>query len=148
MIPTPILDKIQTPDQVMQLSAKEKEALAEELRQTIIDRVSQNGGHLASSLGVVDLTIALLSEFNPPHDQIVWDVGHQAYAYKLLTGRKDQFHTLRQYGGITGFPKISESKYDAFGVGHSSTSVSAALGLLRAKKLKNDDGHACQETER
>ncbi len=141
MIPTPILDKIQTPDQVMQLSAKEKEALAEELRQTIIDRVSQNGGHLASSLGVVDLTIALLSEFNPPHDQIVWDVGHQAYAYKLLTGRKDQFHTLRQYGGITGFPKISESKYDAFGVGHSSTSVSAALGLLRAKKLKGDDGH-------
>lgn len=141
MKPTPILDKIQTPDQVPQLSYEEIRSLAEELREVIIDRVSQNGGHLASSLGVVDLTLALLAEFTPPHDQIVWDVGHQAYAYKLLTGRKDQFHTLRQYGGITGFPKLSESKYDAFGVGHSSTSVSAALGLLRAKKLNGDDGH-------
>lgn len=141
MKPTPVLDKIQTPDQVRDLSYEEIRLLSDELREVIIDRVSQNGGHLASSLGVVDLTLALLAEFTPPHDQIVWDVGHQAYAYKLLTGRKDQFHTLRQYGGITGFPKISESKYDAFGVGHSSTSVSAALGLLRAKKLNNDDGH-------
>lgn len=141
MKPTPVLDKIQTPDQVRDLSYEEIRLLSDELHEVIIDRVSQNGGHLASSLGVVDLTLALLAEFTPPHDQIVWDVGHQAYAYKLLTGRKDQFHTLRQYGGITGFPKISESKYDAFGVGHSSTSVSAALGLLRAKKLNNDDGH-------
>ncbi|MBR2751471.1 MAG: 1-deoxy-D-xylulose-5-phosphate synthase [Clostridiales bacterium] len=137
----PILDQIQKPSDVAALSFEDSKKLAEELRDVIVDRVSQNGGHLASSLGVVDLTIALLSEFDPPHDQIVWDVGHQAYAYKLLTGRKDQFHTLRKYGGIAGFPKQSESIYDAFGVGHSSTSVSAALGLLRAKKLKGDDGH-------
>ncbi|MBO4927564.1 MAG: 1-deoxy-D-xylulose-5-phosphate synthase [Clostridiales bacterium] len=141
MNPTPILDGISRPDDVANLGFDQCKALAEELRDVIVETVSQNGGHLASSLGVVDLTIALLSEFTPPHDQIVWDVGHQAYAYKLLTGRKDRFNTLRQYGGITGFPKISESEYDAFGVGHSSTSVSAALGLLRAKKLKGDDGH-------
>ncbi len=141
MIPTPILDTIKRPEDVAKLDAEQKKQLAVELREFIVDRVSKNGGHLASNLGMVDLTIALLSEFEPPHDQIVWDVGHQAYAYKLLTGRKDKFDTLRQYGGIAGFPKISESEYDAFGVGHSSTSVSAALGLLRAKKLKGDDGH-------
>ena len=141
MKPTPILDTIKCPEDVAKLDSTQRKQLAEELRDFIVDRVSKNGGHLASSLGVVDLTIALLSEFEPPHDQIVWDVGHQAYAYKLLTGRKDKFETLRQYGGIAGFPKIAESKYDAFGVGHSSTSVSAALGLLRAKKLQNDDGH-------
>ena len=141
MKPTPILDIIKCPEDVAKLDSTQRKQLAEELREFIVDRVSKNGGHLASNLGVVDLTVALLSEFQPPHDQIVWDVGHQAYAYKILTGRKDRFDTLRQYGGITGFPKISESKYDAFGVGHSSTSVSAALGLLRAKKLKNDDGH-------
>ena len=137
----PILDKINQPSDVSKLSFEECRALADELRDVIVDRVSQNGGHLASSLGVIELTIALLSEFDLPHDQIVWDVGHQAYAYKLLTGRKDKFHTLRQYGGVAGFPKQSESIYDSFGVGHSSTSVSAALGLLRAKKLKGDDGH-------
>ena len=141
MKPTTILDTIKSPEDVAKLDSTQRKQLAEELREFIVDRVSKNGGHLASNLGVVDLTVALLSEFQPPHDQIVWDVGHQAYAYKILTGRKDRFDTLRQYGGITGFPKISESKYDAFGVGHSSTSVSAALGLLRAKKLKNDDGH-------
>ena len=141
MKPTPILDGIKRPEDVAQLSFDECRLLADELRDVIVERVSQNGGHLASSLGVVDLTIALLSKFSPPHDQIVWDVGHQAYAYKLLTGRKDQFHTLRKYGGIAGFPKQSESIYDVFGVGHSSTSVSAALGLLRAKKLQGDDGH-------
>ena len=141
MKPTPILDRISRPEDVAQLSYDECKLLADELRDVIVDRVSQNGGHLASSLGVVDLTIALLSKFTPPHDQIVWDVGHQAYAYKLLTGRKENFETLRQYGGISGFPKQSESIYDVFGVGHSSTSVSAALGLLRAKKLQGDDGH-------
>ena len=141
MKPTPILDRISRPDDVAQLSFEECKLLADELRDMIVERVSKNGGHLASSLGVVDLTIALLSEFSLPHDQIVWDVGHQAYAYKLLTGRKDQFHTLRQYGGIAGFPKQSESEYDVFGVGHSSTSVSAALGLLRAKKIQGDNGH-------
>ena len=141
MKPTPILDNLKRPNDVAGLSLEQSNELADELREVIIDRVSQNGGHLASSLGVVDLTIALLSEFDLPHDQIVWDVGHQAYAYKLLTGRKDRFDTLRKYGGIAGFPKRSESEYDVFGVGHSSTSVSAALGLLRAKKLKGDDGH-------
>ncbi|MBO4650830.1 MAG: 1-deoxy-D-xylulose-5-phosphate synthase [Clostridiales bacterium] len=141
MKPTPILDNIKNPNDVAGLSLEQSNELAKELREVIIDRVSQNGGHLASSLGVVDLTIALLSEFSLPHDQIVWDVGHQAYAYKLLTGRKDRFDTLRKYGGVAGFPKRSESEYDVFGVGHSSTSVSAALGLLRAKKLKGDDGH-------
>lgn len=137
----PILDNIKKPEDVAELSFEDCRKLSEELRDVIVDRVSQNGGHLASSLGVIELTIALLSEFTPPHDQIVWDVGHQAYAYKLLTGRKDQFHTLRKFGGVSGFPKQSESIYDSFGVGHSSTSVSAALGLLRAKKLKGDDGH-------
>ena len=141
MKPTPILDSIKRPQDVAQLSYDECKALADELRYVIVDRVSKNGGHLASSLGVVDLTVALLAEFDLSTDQIVWDVGHQAYAYKLLTGRKDRFDTLRQYGGITGFPKRSESEYDVFGVGHSSTSVSAALGLLRAKKLKGDNGH-------
>ena len=141
MKPTPILDNLKRPNDVAGLSLEQSNELADELREIIIDRVSQNGGHLASSLGVVDLTIALLSEFDLPHDQIVWDVGHQAYAYKLLTGRKDRFDTLRKYGGVAGFPKRSESEYDVFGVGHSSTSVSAALGLLRAKKLKGDDGH-------
>ena len=141
MKPTPVLDTIKSPNDVAGLTLDESKELADELREVIIDRVSQNGGHLASSLGVVDLTIALLSEFTLPHDQIVWDVGHQAYAYKLLTGRKDRFDTLRKFGGIAGFPKRSESEYDVFGVGHSSTSVSAALGLLRAKKLKGDDGH-------
>ncbi len=136
-----ILDSIKLPQDVAKLSFDESKQLAAELREVIVDRVSQNGGHLASSLGVVELTIALLSEFDLPHDQIVWDVGHQAYAYKLLTGRKDRFDTLRKYGGVAGFPKQSESEYDVFGVGHSSTSVSAALGLLRAKKLKGDDGH-------
>ena len=133
MKPTPILDTIKSPEDVAKLDSTQRKQLAEELREFIVDRVSKNGGHLASNLGVVDLTVALLSEFQPPHDQIVWDVGHQAYAYKILTGRKDRFDTLRQYGGITGFPKISESKYDAFGVGHSSTSVSAALGLCTYK---------------
>lgn len=137
----PILDNIKKPEDVAELSFEDCRKLSEELRDVIVDRVSQNGGHLASSLGVIELTIALLSEFTPPHDQIVWDVGHQAYAYKLLTGRKDQFHTLRKFGGVSGFPKQSESIYDSFGVGHSSTSVSAALGLLRAKKLKGDNGH-------
>ena len=136
-----VLDRIRRPEDVASLSYDECKRLATELREVIVDRVSKNGGHLASNLGAIELTIALLAEFTPPHDQIVWDVGHQAYAYKLLTGRKDRFDTLRQYGGIAGFPKQSESEYDAFGVGHSSTSVSAALGLLRAKKLNGDDGH-------
>ena len=136
-----ILDRLKDPSEIKNLSQSEKTALAAELRGEIIDRVSQNGGHLASNLGVIELTIALFAKFNfRDEDQIVWDVGHQSYAYKILTGRRDRFHTLRKYGGIAGFPRRSESPYDFFDTGHSSTSISAALGLLRAKKLKGEKG--------
>ncbi|HCR54405.1 MAG TPA: 1-deoxy-D-xylulose-5-phosphate synthase, partial [Cytophagales bacterium] len=112
--------------------------LCEELRQFIVDNVSVYGGHFGASLGVTELTVALHYVFNTPNDQLVWDVGHQAYGHKILTGRKDVFHTNRMYGGISGFPKRKESEYDAFGVGHSSTSVSAALGMAVASKYKGD----------
>ena len=136
-----ILDRLKDPSEIKNLSQSEMTALAAELRGEIIDRVSQNGGHLASNLGVIELTIALFAKFNfRDEDQIVWDVGHQSYAYKILTGRRDRFHTLRKYGGIAGFPRRSESPYDFFDTGHSSTSISAALGLLRAKKLKGEKG--------
>jgi 1-deoxy-D-xylulose-5-phosphate synthase len=112
------------------------------LRDFIIDLVSTKGGHFSSSLGVVELTVALHYVFNTPKDQIVWDVGHQAYGHKILTGRKDQFHTNRKLGGISGFPKRSESEYDTFGVGHSSTSISAALGMAVANRyLKKETKH-------
>lgn len=130
-----ILDRIEDPRQLQRLSLRQLEALAEDIRAMIIDTVSKTGGHLAPGLGVVDLTVALYTVFNFPEDKIVWDVGHQAYAHKILTGRKALFHTLRQFGGITGFPNRSESPYDAFGVGHSSTSISAALGLVLARDL-------------
>jgi 1-deoxy-D-xylulose-5-phosphate synthase len=106
----------------------------------VVETVEKTGGHLASSLGVVELTLALLKVFSPPKDAIVWDVGHQSYPYKILTGRKDRFHTLRQLGGISGFPSIKESPYDAFGTGHSSTSISAALGIKVARRLKGKEG--------
>ena len=130
-----ILDTIDTPDALKNLSLGELKKLAQELRGFIIQNVAKTGGHLAPSLGVVDLTVALYKVFNCPSDKIVWDVGHQAYAHKILTGRRDVFHTLRQAGGITGFPNRSESKYDSFGVGHSSTSISAALGMAIARDL-------------
>ncbi len=136
-----IFDKIQSPADIRDLNEKEMRALSEELRTMIISGVSQRGGHLSSNLGVVELTIAMLSRFNfADEDQIVWDVGHQSYTYKLLTGRKDFFSTLRQHDGYSGFPKRSESPYDFFNTGHSSTSISAALGLLRAKELKGEKG--------
>ncbi len=131
-----ILDKINKPDDLKKLSLKEKKELSVEIRNKILDVVSKNGGHLASNLGVIDLTIALYSTLNMPKDKVVWDVGHQTYPHKLLTGRKDKFDTLRKYHGISGFPKISESEYDAFDVGHSSTSISVALGLARARDIK------------
>lgn len=134
------LDQIQDPAELENLSIDELYILAEELRQTIIERVSKNGGHLSSNLGVVELTLALVQTFNFKEDQIVWDVGHQCYAYKLLTGRYNEFSTLRQYEGLAGFPRRSESEYDFFDTGHSSTSISAALGLLRAKHLKGESG--------
>jgi 1-deoxy-D-xylulose-5-phosphate synthase len=114
--------------------------LAREIRKVIIETVSRTGGHLAPSLGVVELTIALLYVFDPPNDKIIWDVGHQAYAYKLLTGRKDRFHSLRQHGGLSGFTRMSESPYDAFSTGHASTSISAGLGIAFGRCLKKDNG--------
>jgi 1-deoxy-D-xylulose-5-phosphate synthase len=134
-----VLDSIQHPTDVAKLDADQLRQLADELRERIIGTVSQNGGHLAPSLGVVELTLALLSVFNPDKDKFVWDVGHQAYAWKLLTGRRDEFSTLRQYQGISGFPKMAESPYDHFGVGHSSTSISAAAGMAMARDLAGDD---------
>lgn len=130
-----IIDKVNLPDDVKKLTIKEKEELAEELREKTINTVSKTGGHLASNLGVVELTIALHSCFNMPEDKIVWDVGHQTYIHKMLTGRKDKFDTLRQMGGIAGFPRASESEYDSFDTGHSSTSISVALGMARARDV-------------
>lgn len=136
-----LLSGICHPSDVGRLDLQELEELASELRRTMISTVSLTGGHLAPSLGVVELTLAMLSVFRPERDKIIWDVGHQAYAYKLLTGRADRFHTLRQADGISGFPSRAESPYDHFGVGHSSTSVSAALGMAKARDLAGDDYH-------
>ena len=134
-----LLASIHSPGDIRGLSVEQLNVLAEEIREFIIASVSKTGGHLAPSLGVVELTLALHTVFNTPKDKIVWDVGHQAYVHKLITGRKDRFHTLRQYGGISGFPKISESEYDTFGVGHASTAISAALGMVTARDLLSED---------
>ncbi len=134
-----LLKDLQSPESIKSMSIEELEGLAQQLRQAIIDQVSQTGGHLAPCLGVVELTLALHQVYHTPKDKIVWDVGHQAYAHKLLTGRYHQFNTLRQMGGMSGFPKRSESEHDAFGVGHASTSISAALGYAVARdRLKQD----------
>ena len=133
-----ILERVESPKDLKELSIKEKEQLSEELREYILDVVSKNGGHLASNLGDIELTIALHSVYNAPKDKIIWDVGHQTYTHKILTGRKDSFKTLRQKNGISGFPKINESVYDAFSTGHSSTSISAALGMAKARDLKGE----------
>ena len=133
-----LLEKINEPSDLKNLSVGELNALAAEIRAKIISVVSQNGGHLAPSLGTVELTLALESVFSGKRDKIVWDVGHQAYTHKLITGRRDKFSTLRTMGGISGFPKRSESPWDAFGVGHASTSVSAALGLALARDLEGE----------
>ncbi len=136
-----ILDHISSPSDLRQLNQDDLSQLAKELRNFIIQIVATKEGHLGASLGVVELTIALHYVFNTPEDLLVWDVGHQAYGHKILTGRKEIFHTNRQLGGISGFPKRSESVYDAFGVGHSSTSISAALGMAIASQLKGEDKH-------
>ena len=133
-----LLRSLNLPDDLKRLSPVEQRKLAQEVREEIIDVVSSNGGHLAPSLGVVELTMALLSVMNVPEDKIVWDVGHQCYAYKLLTDRLDRFHTLRQAGGLSGFPKPSESPYDAFATGHASTSISAALGMAIGRDLAGE----------
>jgi 1-deoxy-D-xylulose-5-phosphate synthase len=137
--PGALLDKIDSPADLKKLSPQQLPQLCDELRQYIIDIVSVHGGHFGASLGVVELTTALHYVYNTPYDQLVWDVGHQAYGHKILTGRKDRFHTNRKYQGLSGFPKRSESEYDTFGVGHSSTSISAALGMAMAAKLKNEN---------
>ncbi|MFC2188527.1 1-deoxy-D-xylulose-5-phosphate synthase [Fulvivirgaceae bacterium LMO-SS25] len=132
--PGPLLSGINSPEDLKKLDRNQLVKVSEELRQYIIDNVSVFGGHFGASLGVVELTVALHYIFNTPEDQLVWDVGHQAYGHKILTGRKERFHTNRIYGGISGFPKRKESEYDTFGVGHSSTSISAALGMAVASK--------------
>jgi 1-deoxy-D-xylulose-5-phosphate synthase len=134
----PLLSRINDPKDLKKLQLEELDTLSQELRQFIIDIISNNPGHLGASLGVVELTVALHYVFNTPYDKLVWDVGHQAYAHKILTGRRDVFHTNRKYKGISGFPKPSESEYDAFGVGHSSTSISAALGIALAARHLNE----------
>ena len=130
-----ILEKIDTPADLKLIKKELLPKLAEEIRNKILETVSHTGGHLASSLGAVELTLALHYVFNAPQDKIVWDVGHQTYAHKLITGRREQFPTLRQYGGICGFPKVDESPFDTFNVGHASTSISAALGMAIAASL-------------
>lgn len=132
------LKQVSSPADLKKLSVRELEILAGEIRQEIIETVSRNGGHLAPSLGVVELTLALHYVFDTPRDKILWDVGHQAYSHKLITGRRDRFHTLRQYGGISGFPKREESPFDTLNSGHSSTSISAGLGISTAKSLKGE----------
>lgn len=133
-----ILNRIESPSDLKELSDKERTELAFEIREEIVNTVAKNGGHLASNLGVVELTIAIHTVFDCPEDKIVWDVGHQSYAHKLLTGRKDTLCTIRTEGGLSGFPKRSESGYDSFNTGHSSTSVSAALGISSAGTIRND----------
>ncbi len=136
--PGPLLKEINSPEDLKRLSRTQLHQLSDELRQYIIDVVSVYGGHFAASLGVVELTVALHYVFNTPYDQLVWDVGHQAYGHKILTGRRDNFITNRKYKGVSGFPKRSESIYDTFGVGHSSTSISAALGMAMASHYKSE----------
>ena len=134
MNPSPLLDMIDTPQDLRCLEKKQLPQVAAELREFLLDSVGKTGGHFASNLGAVELTVALHYVYDTPEDHLVWDVGHQSYPHKILTGRKNQMHTMRQYGGLAGFPKRSESEYDAFGVGHSSTSIGAALGMAVADK--------------
>jgi 1-deoxy-D-xylulose-5-phosphate synthase len=137
-----LLQSISSPSDLKRLSRSELQTLAVELRDFVLQSVSKTGGHLSSNLGTVELTIALHYVFNTPHDRLVWDVGHQTYPHKILTGRRERMHTLRQLGGISGFPRRDESEYDTFGTAHSSTSISAALGMAMAAKLKGEDRKA------
>jgi len=132
------LDSINFPDDIKKLNLEQLKQLAGEIRSFLIEKVSKTGGHLASNLGVVELTLALHRVFNTPEDKIIWDVGHQCYVHKIITGRKDRFDTIRKLGGLSGFPKSAESEYDAFNTGHSSTSISAALGIAKARDLRKE----------
>jgi len=136
-----ILDKINGPGDVKELSRNELAELCSELRELLVSKVSENGGHLASNLGVVELTVALYRVFDSPKDKIVWDVGHQSYVHKVLTGRREQFPSLRQYQGLSGFPDRDESLHDAFTTGHGGTSISAALGMALARDHAGNDHH-------
>ena len=136
---TPLLDTIKTPDDLRRLKVEQVRQVADELRQETIDAVSVTGGHFGAGLGVVELTTAIHYVFDTPRDQLVWDVGHQGYPHKLLTGRGRQMETLRQEDGISGFLKRTESEYDAFGAGHAATSISAALGIAAGRDLRGED---------
>jgi len=138
----PLLQTVNDPEHLRQLPRAQLTALAAELRAYVIDSVSKTGGHLSSNLGTVELTVALHYVFNTPHDRVVWDVGHQTYPHKILTGRRERMDSLRQMGGLSGFPQRFESDYDAFGTAHSSTSISAALGMALAAKIKGEERHA------
>ena len=138
---TPLLDKIRLPEEVRNLSEDQLTQLADELRAETISAVSETGGHLGAGLGVVELTVALHYVFNTPDDRLIWDVGHQAYPHKILTGRRNRIRTLRQGGGLSGFTKRAESPYDPFGAAHSSTSISAGLGMAVARDLKETDNN-------
>ena len=142
MTATPLLDTIATPADIRRLAPEQLPQLAQELRAFLLESVGKTGGHFASNLGVVELTIALHYVFETPQDHLVWDVGHQSYPHKILTGRKDRMHTIRQFGGLAGFPKRSESEYDDFGVGHSSTSIGAALGMAVADRLSGSNARS------
>ena len=142
MTATPLLDTISTPADIRRLAPEQLPQLAQELRAFLLESVGKTGGHFASNLGVVELTIALHYVFETPQDHLVWDVGHQSYPHKILTGRKDRMHTIRQFGGLAGFPKRSESEYDDFGVGHSSTSIGAALGMAVADRLSGSNARS------
>src|SRR5690348_7333256 len=136
---TPLLDRVRIPADLRNFSPEQLRELADELRTETIDAVSVTGGHLGASLGVVELTVAIHAVFDTPHDRLIWDVGHQAYPHKILTGRRDRIRTLRQGGGLSGFTKRAESEYDCFGAAHSSTSISAGLGMATARDLAGDD---------
>ncbi len=147
-ISTPLLDRVRYPADLRNFSAEQLRQLADELRAETVDAVSVTGGHLGASLGVVELTVAIHAIFDTPRDRLLWDVGHQAYPHKILTGRRDRVRTLRQGGGLSGFTKRSESEYDPFGAAHSSTSISAGLGMAVARDLKDARYNAASDQER
>src|SRR3984957_17017932 len=145
---TPLLDQIRSPEDLRRFEPDRLRQIADELRQDLINAVSQTGGHLGAGPGVVELTVALHYVFDTPRDRLIWDVGHQSYPHKILTGRRDRIHTLRQGGGLSGFTKRAESEYDPFGAAHSSTSISAGLGMAVASKLEDARYAAATEEER
>ena len=142
----PLLGQINSPEDLKKMPASEMPALAEEIREFLVDQVSETGGHLASNLGAVELTLAIHRVFSTPQDHLIFDVGHQSYIHKLLTGRKERFPTLRQSGGLSGFPKRCESEHDCFGTGHSSTSISAALGFAEADRMAGSQVALCSHS--